>query len=90
MDDLSAASAVQHRDVAEHATQEKGVLLQSSTAQPVGQQQQAPQHLQQLQEHQDQCEVMFLPASSGCVNRCSFDKSAEDAARQHSAPSPGG
>lgn len=68
MDDPSAASAVQHRDVAEHATQEKGLLLQSSTAQPIGQQQQALQHLQQHQEHQEQCEVMLIPASSGYVN----------------------
>lgn len=63
MDETSAASAVQHRDVAEHATLEKVMPLQSSIAQPVGQQHQAPQHLQPHQEHPEQCEVMFLPAS---------------------------
>ena len=41
MDETSAASAVQHRDVAEHATLEKVMPLQSSIAQPVGQQHQA-------------------------------------------------
>lgn len=57
MDETSAASAVQHRDVAERATQEEVVPLQSSIAQRVGHQQQAPQHLQQHQEHQEQFDV---------------------------------
>lgn len=70
MDETSAASAVQHRDGAERATQEKIVPLQSSIAQRVGQQQQAPQHLQQHQEHQEQFEVMFLPASRFYVLHC--------------------
>lgn len=63
MDETSAASTVQHRDVAERATQEEVVPLQSSIVQRVGHQQQAPQHLQHHQEHQEHFEVLFLPAS---------------------------
>lgn len=66
MDETSAASAVQHRDVTERATQETVVPLQASIAQRVGQQQQAPQHLHLHQEHQEQFEVMFLPACFVC------------------------
>lgn len=68
MDGAHAASAAQHRDAAERAAQEKVLPLQSSIAQPVGQQQQAPQHMQQHQEHQEQCEVMFLPASLSLIS----------------------